>query len=61
MNARMFDGVRSLIIGLAGIAGGVVVFLVSDDPARLEVAKWLIAGGAAGFGMGKIGEGLGKK
>ena len=61
MNARMFDGVRSLIVGLSGITAGVLVFLLSDDPARIEVAKWLIAGGAAGFGMGKIGEGLGKK
>lgn len=67
MTSKKLQGLRSLIIGLLYPVMAVVLYLLalwlapdSMDGAK-QIALALIAGGAGGFGLGKLGEGLGKR
>jgi uncharacterized membrane protein (GlpM family) len=66
MTPAKIKGLRSLIIGLLYPVLAVLLFLLaiwlapdSVDAAK-SIAMALVAGGAGGFGLGKIGEGMAK-
>ncbi len=67
MSASKIKGLRSLIIGLLYPVLAVLLYVLalwlapeSADGAK-TIALALVAGGAGGFGAGKIGEGIGAR